>query len=127
MFRTSASDIELDSTLLRPSLFSIPKAAWMLGRRMSPSMISTDAPVWAKVMARLIVVVVLPSEGSQEVTTSVLGARPAIDNKTDVRRWRYASASGERESRSSNSAGCDGLTFLLALPFPFAFAFRVGS
>jgi len=36
--------------------------------------------------ARLIAVVVFPSAGTQEVTTKILGARPAEESKTEVRK-----------------------------------------
>jgi hypothetical protein len=55
---------------------------------MSASMMTTLAPVWAKLKAVLTAVVVFPSPGKLDVTSSERGARPAVDSSTDVRRCR---------------------------------------
>ena len=55
---------------------------------MSASMITTLAPVWAKLIAVLTAVVVFPSPGRLDVTSKDFGARPAVESKTDVRRCR---------------------------------------
>src|SRR5690606_5972688 len=71
-------------------------------------MIKTFAPVWAKLIAVLVAVVVLPSAGRLDVIRSVFGGCPAVERRIDVLSWRYASASDDRESaliRSSDGAG----------------------
>ena len=55
---------------------------------MSASMITTLAPVCPRLIAVLTAVVVFPSPGRLDVTSRVFGARPAVDNKTDVRNCR---------------------------------------
>src|SRR5918911_954059 len=87
-----------------PFVFGIPKCAWMRGRRRSQSRTSTSAPVCASIVAMLTAVVVLPSEGWLDVTSTVLGGCPAEESSSDVRRWRYASAAGERASSMRASA-----------------------
>src|SRR5216683_78771 len=52
----------------------------------------------------LMAVVVLPSEGWLEVTRIVFGGVPADESSSDVRRWRYDSAIGERTSVTIASA-----------------------
>ena len=54
--------------------------------------------------AVLMAVVVLPSEGWLEVTRIVFGGVPADESSSDVRRWRYDSAIGERTSVTIASA-----------------------
>src|SRR6266550_6275156 len=93
-----------DRQLVKPRAFEILKCACRRGRRKSQSMISTSAPVWARVNAVLIAVVVLPSEGWLEVTRIVRGAVPADESKSDVRRWRYDSAMGDLTSLTIASA-----------------------
>ena len=78
----------------------------------------TRAPVCARLTAKLRVVVVFPSAGTQEVTTRTFGACPAEESSTEVRKCRNASASGERLSMSSSSAG-----FPCPFPWPFPFPF----
>ena len=51
-------------------------------------MITTLAPVWAKLMAVLTAVVVFPSPGKLDVTSNDFGAWPAVESKTEVRRCR---------------------------------------
>ncbi|MCV4860559.1 hypothetical protein OFB63_31410, partial [Escherichia coli] len=65
---------------------------------MSASMIKTLAPVWARLIAVFVAVVVLPSDGRLEVINRDFGAWPALESRIEVRSWRYASASDERES-----------------------------
>src|SRR3954470_414541 len=69
-------------------------------------MIKTFAPVWARLIAVFVAVVVFPSEGRLDVINRDFGARPAVESKIDVRRWRYASASGERGSAEINKGVC---------------------
>src|SRR6185295_11470822 len=73
-------------------------------RRKSQSIIRTSAPVCASINAVLIAVVVFPSEGWLDVTRIVFGGCPAEESRSEVRRWRYASAMGERTSLISASA-----------------------
>jgi hypothetical protein len=54
--------------------------------------------------AVLMAVVVFPSEGWLDVTRIVFGGCPAEDNKSDVRKWRYDSAIGDRTSSIIASA-----------------------
>ena len=78
-------------------------------------MIKTSAPVWASITAVFTAVVVLPSEGWLEVTRIVFGACPAVESNSDVRRCRYASAIGERFSRSVNNTSPFGFPFAVIL------------
>ncbi len=89
---------------MRPRLFGRLKCACKRGRRKSQSIIKTCAPVWANMKAVFIAVVVLPSDGWLEVTRIVLGGVPADESKSDVRKWRYDSAMGERTSLTRASA-----------------------
>src|SRR5438045_4166404 len=93
-----------DKQFVNPRAFEILKCACSRGRRRSPSMIRTWAPVCARMKAVLIAVVVLPSEGWLEVTRMVRGAVPAEDNNSDVRRCRYDSAIGDLISFTIASA-----------------------
>ena len=67
--------------------------------------ITTLAPVWARLIAVFTAVVVFPSQGRLEVISRDRGARPAVESNTEVRRWRYDSASGERPSTFIKSSG----------------------
>jgi hypothetical protein len=49
-------------------------------------MITTLAPVCARLIAVFTAVVVFPSPGKLDVTSNDRGVRPAVDNNTDVRR-----------------------------------------
>ncbi len=60
-------------TLVSPTDDSTPMYSATFGRRMSASMRQTDFPAWARVIARLQAVVVLPSDGSAEVMATILG------------------------------------------------------
>src|SRR5438128_1685978 len=53
----------LERIVLRPSWLLILKIECRRGRRMSASMTSTSEPVWARLMAMLTALVVLPSDG----------------------------------------------------------------
>src|SRR3982751_6267325 len=110
---TASTSLALpDRQLVKPCAFGILKCACSLGRRKSQSIIKTFAPVCASMKAVLMAVVVLPSEGWLEVTRIVRGAVPADDNNSDVRKWRYASAIGDRTSftivRAVASVGSGG-------------------
>src|SRR5450432_81874 len=61
---------------------------WTLGRRMSASMRSTRTPFWARTIAVLMLVVVLPSWGRALVTRMILGGAPREDKRSEVRRAR---------------------------------------
>src|SRR5688572_25457235 len=56
-------------------------------------------------MAVLTAVVVLPSLGKLDVTNNDFGARPAVERRTEVRRWRYDSASGDWPSTFISNSG----------------------
>ncbi len=71
---------------LRPSSPGRLKIDCKRGRRISASMITTLAPVWARLSAVFTAVVVLPSPGKLEVTRSDFGARPAVESRTEVRK-----------------------------------------
>ena len=75
---------------------------------------TTLAPVCARLMAVLTAVVVLPSPGRLEVTSKVFGARPAVESRTEVLSWRYASASADRPLMFRSNSGLAPL-----LPFRF--------
>jgi hypothetical protein len=68
-------------------------------------MSSTFAPVCARLIAMFVAVVVFPSLGMLDVTSSVLGACPAVESSTDVRRCRYTSVSGELAGASISNSG----------------------
>ena len=79
-----------------PSLpAAMPNALCRRGRRMSVSTSSTRSPDCAMVIARFTAVVVLPSCGAAEVTSSVLAGRSGVMNKRLVRIARHDSAIGD--------------------------------
>ena len=117
----SPSVISLESIELKPACASNPKIDRNRGRRISASTITTLAPVWAKLSAVFTAVVVFPSPGRLDVTSNALGARPAVESKTEVRRWRYDSASGDLPSTFINNSG-----LVEACPFPFFFCSAPG-
>src|SRR6266567_9253931 len=112
----SASETSRERSELKPrSVFRL-KIDGRRGRRMSASIIKTFAPVWARLIAVLTAVVVLPSDGILDVTSNVRGGLPAVDNSIDVRKCRYASAIGECFSRPVRNTSWPELPFW---PRPF--------
>ena len=81
----SSAVVSLARIELRPSRSGKSKIDLNRGRRISPSIITTLAPVCARLIAVLTAVVVLPSPGRLEVTSKVFGARPAVESSTEVR------------------------------------------
>ena len=71
---------------------------------MSASMISTLAPVCARLIAVFVAVVVFPSDGRLDVINSDLGAWPAVESRIDVLSCLYASANAELESAYKSSS-----------------------
>src|SRR5256885_16024460 len=110
----SSAVVSLARLELNPSRSGKSKIDLSRGRRISPSMMTTLALVWARLIALLTAVVVLPSPGRLEVTSKVFGARPAVESRTEVLSWRYASASADRPLMFRSNSGLFPL-----LPFRF--------
>src|SRR5208337_1195624 len=93
--KTSSREWAPVKKLLKPFSLETPSVFATEGRRKSASTIKTGPPLWAKDIARLQAVEVFPSPTCALVTSKVCGGRGAVESKTEVRRLRNASASGE--------------------------------
>src|ERR1700680_1372861 len=88
---------------------------------MSPSIINTRFPNCAREIAKLLHIVVFPSEGSALTKTTDRGGRAALESRTDVRRLRNASERAEPLSNSESTRiqlSVDCSTNPPTLPFP---------
>lgn len=81
--------------LVRPLWFSIPKTLWIFGFRKSASINNTLLPSCAKVIAKLDIVVVLPSPGIELVITTDLIGVSKLEYCIFVLNTLYASDIGD--------------------------------
>ncbi len=88
---TSSRSAAPISTDVRPAAVSIPRYSPNEGLRRSASTSTTLAPAWARAMARLHVVAVLPSADIELETMIIRGGVSTSTNRRFVRRWRNAS------------------------------------
>src|SRR3954452_15481310 len=70
--------------VLSPLVFDTPRAVSTLGHLKSASRSKTRDPVLARLIARLITVVVFPSLANVEVTNIRFGGRPAEERTNEV-------------------------------------------
>ena len=112
--RTALRVVRPSTSVVRPRSLPTSRTRCSLGRRKSESTRSTERPNCARLIARLLAIVVFPSKGSALVTTKLRSGLSGDMNVKFVRIIRNVSAAGDIGSSTTMSSpgDCAGLMCL---------------